>query len=171
MVDQRVDFLREMYNLTTQIAALAGDLDHEKKGSLQDIHNAASKVLSLSSAKNCSLGSNIMDSIREEGRETQGPQDDLGVFEAEDIQNVLYKMDYEIEYIPWGVRLILLHSVEFELTLAVASSTRRNRQQGWRQAWISQVRGTRERGQGSAIPHRDRVSLKPHNLRCSILAC
>ena len=131
MVDQRVDFLREMYNLTTQIAALAGDLDHEKKGSLQDIHNAASKVLSLSSAKNRSLSSNIMDSIREEGRETQGPQDDLGVFEAEDIQNVLYKMDYEIEYIPWGVRLILLDSVEFELTLALASSTRRDRQQGW----------------------------------------
>ena len=48
--------------------------------------------------------------------ETQGPQDDLGVFEAEDIQNVLYQMNYEIEYIPWGVRLILLHSMEFELT-------------------------------------------------------
>ena len=63
--------------------------------------------------------------------ETQGPQDDLGVFEAEDIQNILYLMNYEIEYIPWGVRLILLHSMEFELTLALASSTRRDRQQGW----------------------------------------
>ena len=46
------------------------------------------------------------DSITEETGETQGPQDedDLGVFEAMDIQNILYQMNYEIEFIPWGVR-------------------------------------------------------------------
>ena len=113
----------------------------------------------------------IPDRQYHQSSETQGPQDDLGVFEAEDIQHVLYHINYEIEYIPWGVRVILLHLVKFELTLALASSTRRDRQQGWRRAWISQVRGTREGGQDSAIPHRHRVSFKPHDLRCSILAC
>lgn len=49
-----------------------------------------------------------MDPITEENRGTQGPQDedDLGVFEAMDIQNILYQMNYEIEFIPWGVRTI-----------------------------------------------------------------
>ena len=47
----------------------------------------------------------------EEGYERKGrPQDedDLGLFEAEDIQNVLQKLNYKIEYILWGVRVSVL---------------------------------------------------------------
>lgn len=114
VIDQRDDFLREMYNLTTQMTALADDLDQEKKGSLLDIHNAASKVLSLSSAKRWSPGTNSMDSIPEETRESQGSQDEdnLGVFEAMDIQNILYKINYKIEFIPWGVRVIAFSGIQ-----------------------------------------------------------
>ena len=95
-LNDEVNFRREIYNITTQITEFAGDLDLEKKGSLSDILNAASKVLSLSSTKNRSFGSATMNSIPEEPTETQGPQDedDLGVFEAKDIQNVLHQMNY-----------------------------------------------------------------------------
>ena len=48
-VDDQVDFLHEMYNLTTQISTLSGDLDQDKKGNLREIHVAAKKVLSLNS--------------------------------------------------------------------------------------------------------------------------
>jgi hypothetical protein len=30
-------------------------------------------------------------------------EDDLGIFEAEDIQSILHQMNYEIEFIPYGV--------------------------------------------------------------------
>ena len=107
-VNGEVDFLREMYNLTTQITALSGDLDQEKTESLADIHNAASKVLSPSTTKRRSVVSTTMSSIQEEPTGTRGPQDedDLGVFETEDIQNVLHQMNYKIEFIPWGVRVV-----------------------------------------------------------------
>ena len=112
-LNDEVNFLREMYNLTTQITELAGGLDLEKKGSLSDILNAASKVLSLSSTKHRSFGSATMSSVPEEPTETQGPQDedDLGVFEAKDIQNVLHQMNYRIEFIPWGVRVIAFNGI------------------------------------------------------------
>jgi hypothetical protein len=88
-VDRQVNFLREMYNLATQMSALSGELDQDKKGSLRDIQAAAGEVLSLSSTKYQmkTSGSTVRDSITEGTTGTEGSQDedDLGVFEAEDI--------------------------------------------------------------------------------------
>ncbi|KAN0081576.1 hypothetical protein V8E55_009200 [Tylopilus felleus] len=104
-IDDQIDFLREMYNLATQIAAMSCDLDGKKEESLGKIQTDASNVLSLSST----IGprgtpGNTMDSIPERTAGSAGPQDedDLGVFEAEDIQSVLRQMNYTIEFIPWG---------------------------------------------------------------------
>ncbi|KAN0081586.1 kinase-like protein [Tylopilus felleus] len=94
-----------MYNLATQIAAMSRDLDGDKKGSLGKIQTDASNVLSLSSTIGLrGTPGNTMDSIPERTAGSAGPQDedDLGVFEAEDIQSVLRQMNYTIEFIPWG---------------------------------------------------------------------
>ena len=124
LLNDGVDFLREMYNLTTQITALAGDLDLEKKESLDDIHNAASKVLSLSSTKHRSFASTTMNSIPEEITGTQGPQDedDLGIFEAKDIQNALHQMNYKIEFIPWGVSVITFSGIRTKACPSILNS-------------------------------------------------
>ena len=110
LVDEEVNFLREMYNLATQISALSGELDQDKKGSLRDIQATAGGVLSLSSAAS---GSTIMDSITQRSARTDESQDedDLGVFEAEDIQNILRQMNYKIEFIPWGVRVLVFDGI------------------------------------------------------------
>ena len=112
--EQEVNFLREMYNLATEIIALSGELDQLKQNRLSAVKADANKVLSLSSTHQPmkTTGSTIVDSmdpIAEGNRETGGPQDedDLGVFEAEDIQNILHQMNYEIEFVPWGVRVFV----------------------------------------------------------------
>ena len=110
LVDEEVNFLREMYNLATQISALSGELDQDKKGSLRDIQATAGGVLSLSSTTS---GSTITDSITQRSAGTDGSwdEDDLGVFKAEDIQNVLHQMNYKIEFIPWGVRVLVFDGI------------------------------------------------------------
>ena len=124
-VDDQVDFLREMYNLTTQISSLSGDLDQGKKGSLREIHVAAGKVLSLNSTRHQTQtktsGSTTMNTIGEGGAGTDDPQDedDLGVFEAEDIQNVLRQMNYKIEFIPWGVRVLVFGHIRTNAFLSI----------------------------------------------------
>ena len=109
-VDEQVNFLREMFNLATQISALSGELDQDKKGSLRDIQATAGGVLSLSST---SSGSTITDSITQRSAGTDGSWDgdDLGIFEAEDIQNILRQMNYKIEFIPWGVRVLAFDGI------------------------------------------------------------
>ena len=115
VVNEEVNFLREMYNLATQISALSGELDQDKKGSLRDIQTAASKVMSLSSTihQKMTSGGTTMETITEGAAGTSGPQDedDLGVFKAEDIQNVLHQMNYKIEFIPWGVRVLVFDGI------------------------------------------------------------
>lgn len=107
--EQSVDLLREMYNLETQINKLAEDLDKNEWRNLADTNVGADKVLTLSSVhhRRKTLGATRQDTISE-GHE--GPDElarnegDLGHFQAEDIQNVLRKMKYKIEFIPWRVR-------------------------------------------------------------------
>ena len=114
-VDEEVNFLREMYNLATQITALSGDLDQDKKGSLRDIYAGASKVLSLSSTiQPKTSGNTTMGSIAEEHEGHHEPQDedDLGIFEAEDIQSILHQMNYKIKFIPWGVRVLVFSGIQ-----------------------------------------------------------
>ncbi|KAN0081506.1 Protein kinase-like domain containing protein [Tylopilus felleus] len=105
-VDQEVDFLREMYNLATQMYAISDHLDQDKEKSLLELKDAAGDVLTLNSAEDQTrtIDSAITTSSTQGTAGSQGFQDedDLGVFEAEDIQNVLHQMNYKIEFIPWG---------------------------------------------------------------------
>ncbi|KAG6380506.1 hypothetical protein JVT61DRAFT_8665 [Boletus reticuloceps] len=102
---EQVDFLREMYNLATHVAALSGELDPAKKECLHGIHDAASKLKSLPTKGQAkTTGDATIHSIIEESARTRELQDegDLGVFEAEGIQNILHQMHYEIEFTPYG---------------------------------------------------------------------
>ncbi|KAN0081523.1 hypothetical protein V8E55_009147 [Tylopilus felleus] len=105
-VDQEVDFLREMYNLATQMYAISDHLDQDKEKSLLELKDAAGDVLTLNSAEDQTrtIDSAITTSSTQGTAGSRGFQDedDLGVFEAEDIQNVLHQMNYKIEFIPWG---------------------------------------------------------------------
>ncbi|KAN0081514.1 hypothetical protein V8E55_009138 [Tylopilus felleus] len=105
-VNEEVNFLREMYNLATQIDMMSGGLDEDRKESLVKLKHAAGDVLSLNSTKHPTKLSahQPLDPVAEgtagaDGLETE---DDLGVFDAEDIQTVLRQMNYKIEFIPWG---------------------------------------------------------------------
>ena len=104
---EQVDFLREMYNLAAQVTALSEELDQAKQNNLRDIYVAASKVMSLSNKSHSkTAGNTTIHSIAEESVGTKGLQDegDLGVFNAEGIQDILHEMNYKIEFIPYGVR-------------------------------------------------------------------
>ena len=99
-----------MYNLATEITSLSGDLDQLKQGSLKIINNIAVKVLSISSPTRQTkiIGPAFMESIPEESEQPSGgerQEDDLGVFNSQDIQSILRQMNYEIEFIPFGVRV------------------------------------------------------------------
>ncbi|KAH7904687.1 kinase-like domain-containing protein [Hygrophoropsis aurantiaca] len=97
-----IDFLREMYNLATELKDLGNDLDENKKESLQKLQKAASKLPSLTSeARRKTTTRSTMASVAEE-RDEPGFQDDLGVFAADDIQTILKEMNYKIEYIAFG---------------------------------------------------------------------
>lgn len=95
----QVDLLCEMYNLATQIAALSGDFDQTKKGSLAAIKQLANPLQTLTASRTTKhLRSSHLESVREEGRVSSGPQDnDRLVFHQPDVQAVLRDMDYEIE--------------------------------------------------------------------------
>ena len=121
---EQAALLREMYNLATEITALANGLEAGKKTSLVDINNAAKEVLTLSAIKRHPFNSTTMDSIQEETTGTQRPQDknDLGVFEAKDIQNVLHQMNYKIEFIPLGVRVNTFNGIRTKACSSILNS-------------------------------------------------
>lgn len=124
--EQEINFLREMYNVATQITALSRDLDQLKEKSLSDIKAAADRVLSLSSTHHSSSGSTRSSTgSRHRWAGSSEDEDDLGVFKADDIQSILDQMDYEIEFIPWGVRVVIFHGIRTNRR-ALASSSCRN---------------------------------------------
>ncbi|KIJ59603.1 hypothetical protein HYDPIDRAFT_33043 [Hydnomerulius pinastri MD-312] len=109
--DDAVEFVREMYNLATELRVLAKDLDVKKKGGLTAVKAAASKVISLYSKVHPlkTAGGTPMEAIQEDEDESESEEDsefededDLGVFEAEDIQDILRQMNYEIEFVAFG---------------------------------------------------------------------
>ena len=68
---------------------------------------AMSKVMSLShKSRTKTMGNTFVHLITEESVGTGGLQDegDLGIFNAEGIQDILYEMNYKIEFIPYRVR-------------------------------------------------------------------
>lgn len=101
-----------MHNLTTEVDDLARELDTTKAGTLADISKAASKITSLNSRKHpvktmrsnlAAIAEDTVESIEEMDNE----DDDLGVFESDDIQAALRDMNYELSYVPFGVRPVL----------------------------------------------------------------
>ncbi|KAG1784539.1 uncharacterized protein HD556DRAFT_1427453 [Suillus plorans] len=109
--NEAVAFLREMYNLAQELDDLAGKLDPKNKKRLGNIKVAASKVISLTSqAQHNKTPRTTLASIPEENREASGAQDDLGVFDADDIQGILKKMDYQISFIVFGHPFLALVS-------------------------------------------------------------
>lgn len=106
-----VAFLREMYNLAQELDDLAGKIDPKNKTRLRNIKVAASEVISLTSqAQHNKTPRTTLASVLEENREASGAQDDLGVFDADDIQGILKKMGYEISFILFGHPFLALVS-------------------------------------------------------------
>ena len=101
--DGAVAFLREMYNLAVAIEELDGYLNHDKRGILGHVENAARKMMSLTSkVKAKRTAPSSLTTITEGGGDDEA-QDDLGVFGADDIQDILGSMDYKIDFILFGV--------------------------------------------------------------------
>ncbi|KAG2352373.1 kinase-like domain-containing protein [Suillus spraguei] len=100
-----------MYNLAQELDDLAGKIDPKNKTHLSNIKVAASKVISLTSqAQHNKTPRTTLASVPEENREASGAQDDLGVFDADDIQGILKKMDYQISFIVFGHPFLALVS-------------------------------------------------------------
>ena len=123
-----------MYNLTTKITELSRDLDPNKQNKLTAMKVDAKEVLSLTSVhrKTKTAGTTQMRTIQEEHEGEGGPQDEdhLGLFEAEDIQNVLRHMNYKIEYILWGVRVPALIGTQTNMCIVASRSCDDREQEG-----------------------------------------
>ena len=102
--DDAVAFLCEMYNLADMLEELAGNLDREKAQKLSQVNIAAAKVISLTAKakQKRTAGTDFMSSIGEDDADDEA-QDDLGVFGADDIQAVLKRMNYKINFVVFGV--------------------------------------------------------------------
>lgn len=102
--EEAVTFLREMYNLAEELDNLACKLDSKNKKRLGNIQDAALKVISLTSqAQHNKTPRTTLASVPEEHCEASGAQDDLGVFDADDVQYILKEMDYNISFTVFGV--------------------------------------------------------------------
>ena len=98
-----VTFLCEMYNLVAMLEELAKHIDKRKQDNLVKVHQDASKMISpTSKAKQARTYGSTLASIGEVDGD-QEPQDDLGVFGADDI---LKRMNYKINLTPAGVRVL-----------------------------------------------------------------
>ncbi|KAG1794435.1 uncharacterized protein HD556DRAFT_1370351 [Suillus plorans] len=103
MANEAVAFLREMYNLAQELDSLAGKIDPKNTTRLADIKVAAFELISLTSqAQHNTTPRTTLASVFEENREASGVQDDLGVFDADDIQGILKRMDCQILFIVFG---------------------------------------------------------------------
>jgi hypothetical protein len=102
--DGAVAFLAEMHNLVEMFEELAGTLDRDKAQELGQVNKAAAKVISLTAKakQKKTAGTDFMGSIGEVDADDEA-QDDLGVFGADDIQAILKRMNYKINFIVFGV--------------------------------------------------------------------
>jgi len=93
-----------MYNLVEMFEELAGNLDIDKAQKLSQVNRAAAKVISLTAQakQKKTAGTDFMGSIGEVDADDEA-QDDLGVFGADDIQAILKRMNYKINFVVFGV--------------------------------------------------------------------
>ncbi|KAG6374936.1 kinase-like domain-containing protein [Boletus reticuloceps] len=102
-----------MYNLVTLVDVLSSKLAPSKQGYLHDIHMAASKVMSLSNEDRAqTMDETSMHLVFKPSTRTKRIQgkDDLGVFVAQDIQDILRWMNYKIEFISYGIGVPVVRS-------------------------------------------------------------
>ena len=105
--DDATQFLLEMFNLVAIIGQLKSELDGKKKELLTTIKSYMAKMLSLhSKGGSVTKGESSLSAIQEEDRASGAKEeDDLGVFDCEEVRSVLDSMDYEIGYVAFGVSL------------------------------------------------------------------
>jgi len=95
-----------MYNLVALVEQMAANLDAAKKDNLLNVKMAASKVISLSSKATQRQPTLSALAPIPEGNGDDETQDDLGVFGADDIQALLRRMNYKINFILFEVCVI-----------------------------------------------------------------
>lgn len=106
--DDAIRFLLEMFNMVALIRELEEELDEKKKAVLSTIKSYAAKMLSLhSKGGSVKKGEESSLSTIREGSAlgTEGEEDDLGVFDCEEVCSILDSMGYEIGYVAFGVSL------------------------------------------------------------------
>ena len=105
-----------MYNLVAMIEELAGHLDKDKQDRLFEVKEVASKVISLpANDEERTSAPSTLDST--DGSEKSGGdwgEDELGVFAADDIQAILKKMKYKINFIPFGVCVLDIREYDID---------------------------------------------------------
>jgi len=139
---------------------LAKHLDKSTQNSLVKVNQDAFKMISLTSkAKQDRTGGSTLASIGEVDGDEE-PQDDLGIIGAHDIQAILKRMNYKINLIPAGVRLLTTSgNVIVTLYQLIALSTDRLRVEPYSirvREGIPEVRERRAEGNRNlAISHRN----------------
>lgn len=100
--DDTIYFLREMFNLKSELCQLANQLDLEKGSILQNIHLMSTKMPSLHSRSPAPTTRPGLLTICE------GTEPGLGeAFGNDQVRTVLDEMSWEIDSIPHGVCFIL----------------------------------------------------------------
>ncbi|KAG1817546.1 uncharacterized protein BJ212DRAFT_1480120 [Suillus subaureus] len=109
--NEAVTFLCEMYSLKQELDNLGGILDPKNKKCLGGIKVATSEVISLTSqAQNNKTLIMTLTSVSEDHCEASGAQDDLRIFDVDDIQGILRKMHYKMSFIVFGYPFLALVS-------------------------------------------------------------
>ncbi|KIM53127.1 hypothetical protein SCLCIDRAFT_459901 [Scleroderma citrinum Foug A] len=107
MAGQSTDFFLEVFNLTTMLSQIMQNLDAAKKSALQSIKDDAKGLRSVSSATHprwTSTNRTNPASIPED--DEAEAEDGLGVFEADDIQEKVQAMGFEVTFRVFGVRAL-----------------------------------------------------------------
>ena len=107
MAGQSTDCFLEVFNLTTTLSQIMRNLDAANKSALQSIKDDTKGLRSLSSATHPRWTStnrtNPASIPEDDGDEAE---DGLGVFEADDIQEKVQAMGFEVTFRVFGVRVL-----------------------------------------------------------------
>lgn len=95
-----------MYNLATVLESFLNQLDVGKRNKLQDVKKMSSDMKSLhsSGAWTKQTTAQELESVAKESKDL-GPQDedDLGVFDDDNVRADLDQMNYKVAYVVFGV--------------------------------------------------------------------
>ena len=98
------------------IEELAGHLDKDKQDRLFEVKEVASNVISLppNDEERTSAPSTLDSTDGSERSENGWGEDELGVFGADDIQAILKKIKYKINFIPFGVFVLDIREYDID---------------------------------------------------------